>query len=321
MSEYLSNEQVEELLPPLEEFLVDIEQILSRFSSEESVIQPVRTQIISPKHNSMFFSMPCYLVKEDIYCLKTIGAGTEPQIKKDETEEHQPIIVNVNVTLYHGQSVQPLIIMNGEDLTLKRTTIASAVATKYLVNGKPKVLTIMGSGRLSKCHLEIFNNIYQFSEIRVWNYRSESGIRLVNEFKGKIQAKIIYVEDGKKAVDNADIICIATFSQTPVLNLNWVKPGAHINALGACRPTAMELESINQAVVYVDSRKAAVVESGDIIQSKVEIYAEIGEVVNGNKQAFPQKTTVFKSMGIALEDAITAYRVYNNWKARKLTGN
>ncbi|GAB6020462.1 hypothetical protein CHUAL_003153 [Chamberlinius hualienensis] len=322
MTAFLTNDQVEELLPATEEIINDIEKVLSKFSSGENVIQPVRTQIISPKHNSILYSMPCYLAEEDVYCLKTIGAGTETEIENGDAEPRfdrkvERRTFSCNITLYHGQSALPLIMMEGESLTMKRTTAASAVATKHLVNGEPKILAILGSGHLAKSHLEIFSGIYPFTEIRLWNHRAESAIRLVNEFKINKQLNVNYYDNVKMAVQDADVICLVTNSHSPVLNLSWVKSGAHINAVGACRPSAREIDdSIHQAIVYVDSRQAAIAEAGDIIQSKVEIYAEIGEVINGSKKAFSSQTTVFKSLGVAVEDAVSSYRVYNNWKSK-----
>jgi len=123
----------------------------------------------------------------------------------------------------------------------------------------------------------------------------------------------------KEAVNDADIIVTVTLSSTPILKKAWVKEGCHINAVGAFRADRAEVDAdlMRNAVVYVDTKAAALKEAGDIIIADAEIYAEIGEIINGTKEAKYEPYTVFKSIGMAMEDAVAAKLVYETYIAKK----
>lgn len=117
----------------------------------------------------------------------------------------------------------------------------------------------------------------------------------------------------------ADVIVTVTRATEPVLFGKWVKVGAHVAAVGACRPDWRELDDdlMRGAVVYVDSREGAAAESGDVILSGAEVFAELGEVLNGNRPAYREKTTVFKSLGMGVQDAVSAKLVFDQWKQQR----
>ena len=119
--------------------------------------------------------------------------------------------------------------------------------------------------------------------------------------------------EAEAAVRGADVIVTATSSQQPVLRGAWLKPGAHVNAVGACLPTWRELddEALRGSILIVDSREAALRESGDVILSRAPIFAEVGEVFAGKREVLREATTVFKSLGLAVEDIATARLVYD----------
>jgi len=208
-------------------------------------------------------------------------------------------------------------ILDGDLITKMRTPAASLVATQYLAT-KEEVLAILGSGAQARSHFQAFTNFYSFNEILIWNIRKESALKLAKEIND-LGWNCKVCDTVEAAVKNADIIITATMATKPILKKEWVKDGAHINAIGAPVPEWQELESdlMLSSVVYVDSKEGALSESGDIIQSKAPIYAEIGEVILGLKEAFPQKTTIFKSLGMAAEDVAAAEIVYANYKAKK----
>jgi thiomorpholine-carboxylate dehydrogenase len=121
----------------------------------------------------------------------------------------------------------------------------------------------------------------------------------------------------EEAVRGADIIVTVTSSKTPVLKGEWLKPGSHVNAVGACRPDWRELdEAAMNNVVVVDSREAAMKESGDVILSGAKIYAELGEALAGKLSSRANETTIFKSLGMAVEDIAAGMLVYESVKAR-----
>jgi len=197
-----------------------------------------------------------------------------------------------------------LAIMDGRLITEMRTAAVSAAATKLLASPDAKVLAILGSGVQARSHVEALCLVRQFEEIRVWSPTLEHA----SEFAQDIGATVMPAE---KAARDADVIVTVTSSNTPVLRGSWLKPGCHVNAIGACRPDWRELDDEAMAnVVFVDSREGAMKESGDVILSRAKIYAELGEALAGKVPSPANETTVFKSLGMAVEDIAAAMLVY-----------
>jgi thiomorpholine-carboxylate dehydrogenase len=148
--------------------------------------------------------------------------------------------------------------------------------------------------------------VRDFQEIRVWSPTREHAERFAQE----IGAKAMSAEE---AVHDADVVVTATNSKAAILKGSWLKPGCHTNAVGACRPDWRELDDgAMQNVVFVDSREAAMKESGDIILSGTKIYAELGEVLAGKVPSRAKETTIFKSLGMAVEDIAAGLLVYRS---------
>ncbi|XP_075544304.1 uncharacterized protein LOC142578698 isoform X2 [Dermacentor variabilis] len=204
-------------------------------------------------------------------------------------------------------------VMDAIEITAYRTAAASAVATKYLATEGPKILAVLGSGTQARSHVRIMTTMFRFEQVRIWNHRESSAASLVQELAAHgISAR--YEASAEDAVRDADVVVTATSSPKPVLQAGWLKKGAHVNAVGAPRPDWQELseELMRQAVVYVDSTEGARAESGDVIISGADIFAEIGEVVLGAKENRRSDTTVFKSLGMAMEDVLAADLVYRH---------
>ncbi len=204
----------------------------------------------------------------------------------------------------------PLAIMDGRLITEMRTAAVSAAATKLLASPNATVLAILGSGVQARSHVEALMLVRPFEEVRVWSPTLENAQRFANEIGGTAMS-------AEEAVRGADVIVTVTNSKTPVLKGAWLKTGSHVNAIGACRPGWRELddEAMNN-VVFVDSREGAMKESGDVILSGAKIYAELGEALAGNVPSCENETTIFKSLGMAVEDIAAATLVYRS--ARQL---
>jgi len=198
--------------------------------------------------------------------------------------------------------------MDGRLITEMRTAAVSAVATKLLASPDAKVLAILGSGVQARSHVEALRLVRQLEETRVWSPAIERAKRFAQE----IGATAMSAEE---AVREADVIVTVTSSKTPVLNGDWLKPGCHVNAIGACRPDWRELDddAMQTNVVFVDSREGAMRESGDVILSGAKIYAELGEALAGKVKAQANETTIFKSLGMAVEDIAAAMLVYHSY--------
>src|SRR5438132_7668984 len=208
------------------------------------------------------------------------------------------------IFLVDPQTGTPLAIMDGRLITEMRTAAASAAATKLLAPPDAKILAILGSGVQARSHVDALRLVRNFEEIRVWSPTKEHTERFAKE----IGATAMSAEE---AVRGADVIVTATNSKTPVLKGPWLKPGSHVNAVGACRPDWRELDDEAMSnVVFVDSREGAMKESGDVILSGAKIYAELGEALAGNVLARVNETTIFKSLGMAVEDIAAAMLVY-----------
>uniref|UniRef100_G1PJT0 Ketimine reductase mu-crystallin n=2 Tax=Myotis TaxID=9434 RepID=G1PJT0_MYOLU len=206
-------------------------------------------------------------------------------------------------------------VMDGNVITAKRTAAVSAIATKFLKPPSSEVLCILGAGVQAYSHYEVFTEQFSFKEVRIWNRTKENAEKFADTVEGEVQV----CSSVQEAVTGADVIITVTMATEPILFGEWVKPGAHINAVGASRPDWRELDDqlLAGAVLYVDSREAALKESGDVLLSGAEIFAELGEVVAGVKPALCEKTTVFKSLGMAVEDAVAAKLVYDSWSSGK----
>jgi thiomorpholine-carboxylate dehydrogenase len=211
------------------------------------------------------------------------------------------------IFLVDPQTGTPLAVMDGRLITEMRTAAVSAVATKLLASPDAKVLAILGSGVQARSHVEALRLVRPFEEIRVWSPTPEHAKRFANE----VGATAMSAEE---AVRGADVIVTVTSSKTPVLKGAWLKIGGHVNAVGACRPDWRELDdaAMERGVVFVDSREGALKESGDVILSGAKIYAELGETLAGKVPSRVNETTIFKSLGMAVEDIAAALLVYRS---------
>jgi len=191
--------------------------------------------------------------------------------------------------------------MDGRLITEMRTAAASAVATRHLARADASVLAILGSGVQAKSHLAALRHVRSFKDVRVWSPRNARAFAERHGVKAAATA-----ED---AVRGADVVVVAASSTTPILHGRWLAPGTHVNAIGATRPEWRELDDdlVTTARIFVDSREAALRESGDVIAAKQEV-TEIGAVVAGVDpgRRSAQEITLFKSVGVAVEDVAAA---------------
>ncbi|KAM7147846.1 ketimine reductase mu-crystallin [Molossus nigricans] len=290
------------LIPPLE-------AALANFSSgpEGGVVQPVRTVVPVAKHRGFLGVMPAYSAAEDALTTKlvTFYEGRSPT---STVPSHQ-----ATVLLFEPSNGSLLAVMDGNVITAKRTAAVSAIATKYLKPPGSEVLCILGAGVQAYSHYEVFTEQFPYKQVRIWNRTKENA----EKFAATVQGEVQVCSSAQEAVTGADVIITVTMATEPILFGDWVKPGAHINAVGASRPDWRELDDklMEQALLYVDSREAALKESGDVLLSGAEIFAELGEVVKGVKPAHCDRTTVFKSLGMAVEDTVAAKLVYDSWSS------
>lgn len=290
------------------ELVRTLEDGLRRFSlgPQGGIVQPVRNTIGLQNQNGMLLSMSAHSIDDGILATKVVTY----------LPENKPPLPTIqgNVLLFDAHTGSLKCMMDAVEMTAYRTAAASAVATKYLATENPKILAVFGSGTQAKSHIVVLSKMFDFQEIRIWNHREESALSLVGELMTSHEIRTRFVASAAEAARDADVIVTATSSPKPVLQADWLKEGAHVNAVGAPRLDWQELSSdvMLKSVVYVDSVEGALSESGDIVQSGARIYAEIGEVVLGTKENHRNEMTVFKSLGMAIEDALAAELVYRH---------
>jgi len=291
---FLDEEQVRRYLR-MTDLIPAMEKALIEFSAGK-VTQPVRSVINVDPPGGFLGLMPAHTA--DGLGLKAVTFF--PSNVEREIPTHMATIF-----LMDPETGAPLAIMDGRLITEMRTAAVSAAATKLLTSPDAKILAILGSGVQARSHVEALRCVRNFQEIRVWSPRSERSQRFAIEVGGTAVS-------AAEAVRGADVIVTATNSKTPVLEGAWLKPACHVNAIGACRPDWRELDdaALKRSVVFVDSREGAMKESGDVILSGAEIYAELGEALAGKVPSRANETTIFKSLGMAVEDIAAAMLVY-----------
>jgi ornithine cyclodeaminase/alanine dehydrogenase-like protein (mu-crystallin family) len=278
-----------ELIPAMEKALIDF--------SAGKVTQPVRSVITVDPPGGFFGMMPA---------LTPEGLGIKIVTFYATNAERSLATHMATIFLVDPETGTPLAVMDGTLITEMRTAAVSAVATKLLAAPEAKVLAILGSGVQARSHIEALRLVRSFEQIRVWSRTPAHAERFAEEIGGKA------IPD-EAAVRDADVVVTVTNSKTPVLKGSWLKSGCHVNAVGACRPDWRELDDKAMAnVVFVDSRQGAMKESGDVILSGAKIYADIGEVLAGKVPSRATETTVFKSLGLAVEDIAAALLVYRS---------
>ncbi len=282
-----------------DQLIAEMEAALTALS-QGRVIQPVRNTITIEEGKRYLAVMPA--VAEDAMGLKAVSfypgnAGTA-------LPTHLAMIL-----LFRPDTGEPLAVMDGRLITEMRTAAVSAAVTKYLASPDSRVLALLGSGVQAAAHLEALSQVRRFDEVRVWSRTPGHAQRFAREHGARAM-------DAESAVRGADVVVTATNAAEPILKGAWLKRGAHVNAVGSPRPTWRELDDDAMAnVLVVDSREAALKESGDVILSKAKIHAEAGEIFDGSKTVSASKTTVFKSLGLAIEDVAAARLVYEASRA------
>ena len=253
------------------------------------VVQPVRSVLPVAPHHGFFAVMPAYAsslgAKLVTFYPQNVGVHT-----------HHALIV-----MFKAETGEPLAVMDGRLITEMRTAAASAVATQRLARPDAAVLGILGSGVQAKSHLAALRHVRSFKEVRVWSPRHAPAFAKAHGVKA--------VPSAADAVRGADVVVVAASSTTPILQGRWLSPGTHVNAIGATRPDWRELDDdlVTTARVFVDSREAALRESGDVIAARGEV-TEIGAVVAGVApgRRNDEEITLFKSVGVAVEDVAAA---------------
>ncbi len=281
-----------------------MERALIEFSAGR-VEQPVRTVFSFGAEHSLFGLMSSYVPSLPALGAKLVTVCTGNTGRGLET--HQAIIVMLNPT-----TGVPEAIIDGRYVTEARTAAVSAVSARRLARKDARVLGVLGSGVQARSHLEALGCVRNFREVRVWSPNADRLQQFASETGARAMA------NAEAVVRGADVVVAATSSPTPVVRNEWVSEGTHVIAVGSCLPTQRELDPalVARARLVVDSRAAALQEAGDVVMGIAEgrwraehIAAELGELPIRSDD---REITVFKSLGLAVEDIFAAHLVLTN---------
>ena len=279
------------------------------------VFQPLRIIIRPPEARGLLGLMPAYRTGEHgAFGMKAICVFPgNPAVGKDA---HQGAVM-----LFSRDTGEFMALMNASEITAIRTAAVSAVATRLLAREDAHQLGIIGAGVQARTHLVALDAVRSIKKARVACRNIEHARELVHEMQPRFSFPIEAVKTNEEAVRGADLIVTATSSQEPVLNKDWISPGAHINAIGTHSPNSREIDGATMAAarIFVDRRESAINESGDYLLAAKEglistdsIVAEVGELLIGTKTGrnSVDEITVFKSLGLAVEDVASAEYLY-----------
>jgi ornithine cyclodeaminase/alanine dehydrogenase-like protein (mu-crystallin family) len=322
----------------MEDLIETMASALRRFSTGR-VVQPVRPTI-PIADDSFFATMPAYVLAGP-----GAGSGSDPGLTPNtEGAALGAKLVTVfgrnalrglhshlaSIVLLDPQTGALLALLDGRYITEARTAAVSAISSRLLAKKTASSLALIGTGVQARSHLDALSSVHRLRQVTVWSPNKAHRQRFVEEAETARTVRpgsgpgptLVAADHAGEAIVGADIIVLVTASPTPVLESGWVKPGAHVISVGACRPTQREMDPalVARARLFVDSRSAALVESGDVLLGIQEnrfgadhIVAELGELLADETLAGRRtdtEVTIFKSLGLAVEDVTAADRAY-----------
>jgi len=308
----LSEAQVQNLID-LDELIAVLEQAHIQYSTGRAVM-PVRLVVPLPQIQGRITSMPGYLNEDKALGMKVVTYF------QDNPKRNLPAIL-ATIMLFSAETGKMIAAMDGGYITAIRTACASALATKALANPDTPVLGILGAGVQARAHIRALARVRQLSRIKLYSPSGKSAQRIKTEVEPQCGVPIEVVHSAQEAVRDSDLLVTVTTAKEPIVKAHWLKPGAHVNAVGSHRPDLREIDgaTLKRAKVVVDSRAAIMAECGDILLaldeksiSEADIHGELGEVLAGGKtgRSSAGEITLYKSVGIAIQDVATAQLVY-----------
>jgi alanine dehydrogenase len=316
----LSWEDVSNLLP-MQDCMDVMREVLETLARGDAVL-PLRKILQQPDGQGALGMMPAFLGSPQLLGVKVISVF--PGNQDTRYESHQGAVL-----LFETHNGRLLAMVDASSITAIRTAAVSGVATDLLANRDAENLAILGSGTQASTHLSSMLLVRKLRKVKVWSRNADHARRFVSDHSNLGGIEIEAVRTAEEAVRNSDLVCTTTAAKSPVLKGAWLSPGTHVNAVGASVPPYRELdtEAVSKSRFFVDRRESALSESADFIVPRQEglitdehILGEVGELlldrVAGRRSA--DEITIFKSLGIAVEDLAAAYHVYNKALQKKL---
>jgi ornithine cyclodeaminase len=304
------------------EACIDVMQDVLGALARGEALQPLRTVLRLPRERGAFAVMPAQVSRPDAFGVKVITVV--PGNEGTRYDSHQGAVLLFEPG--HGTLVA---IMDASAMTAIRTAAVSAVATRLLARPEAGDLALLGTGVQARTHLEAMRAVRTIRRVRAWS-RQESHRREFAEWAGhRYGIEVEIPVTAREAVLGADLICTVTASRTPVVEGAWLSPGTHINAVGASLPDTRELDTaaVVRARLFVDRRESALNEAGDFLIPRAEgaisdehLRGELGDLLVGRLIGREDETqvTLFKSLGLAVEDVAAAHVVHQEAERRNV---
>lgn len=306
---------------PMEEAVRTMRRALTMLA-EGDVVMPLRSYLAIPGGDAVMGLMPSFMGGLEAVGVKVVSAF--PANFGTEYDTHQGVVL-----FFDTERGLLRAIVDATSITAIRTAAVSGLVTDLLANPDAGDLAIIGAGTQAHTHLEAMRAVRSLRRVRVYSVPAESATEFAERESRLTGLPVEAVATAEEAVAGADLICTTTTATEPVVLGDWVSPGAHVNAVGAYSPTTRELDSalVARARLYADRRESLLSEAGEFLIPKAEgrfgdehIVGEIGEVLTGKAAArtSPDEITLFKSLGIAIEDLASAHRIYEICRDRGL---
>ncbi|MEO0131895.1 MAG: alanine dehydrogenase [candidate division WOR-3 bacterium] len=318
---FINKDEVKELLT-MEDTIKAVEQAFEAKGRKKAEM-PCKVYLFYPKYNGDIRVMPSYLPELNISGVKVVN------VHPDNPKKYRLPSVMATIVLINPKNGFPIAILDGTWITDMRTGAAGGVACKYLARKNSTVLALIGAGVQAETQLQAIVQVRPIKKVNVFDINERISKAFVKKQKKLFSSIEFYIAKSiKDCVADADIVSTQTPVRKPIVMKDWIKPGTHINAIGADAPGKQELdpELLRVSKIVIDDWEQAS-HSGEInvpltkgIITQQDIYAEIGEVVAGLKKGreSDEEITIFDSTGLGIQDLTTAYRVYQIAKRQKI---
>jgi ornithine cyclodeaminase/alanine dehydrogenase-like protein (mu-crystallin family) len=278
-------------------------------------LNPLRRGLMLPDKKGLLAMMPAYM--DDIKSMGLKVISVFPGNEGTEFDSHMGTVL-----LFETEHGSLSAIIDASSITAIRTAAVSGVATQLLARNDARSLAILGSGVQARTHLEAMLVARKIGRVRVWSRNYKNARLFASNESERFGVEVEPVSYAREAVDGADIICTTTAAPEPIVMGDWLSPGAHVNVVGSSLPFAREVDTraIVRSRLFVDRLESALNEAGDFLIPKQEgavgddhIRGEIGEILLGQVagRESAEEITMFKSLGIGVEDIASAYHIYH----------
>jgi alanine dehydrogenase len=320
----LTADDVQKALP-MKETIEAMKRAYASLSDGKAEV-PLRTRLSVPPQDAVSLFMPAYVQAQ---------GGDALAVKVVSLFPYNPdrglAFIQAAVLVLETDTGRPVALLEGSSLTAIRTGAGSGAAIDLLARPDSKVMAVFGAGAQGRTQLEAACSMRKIETAWVYDEAIERAQDFAQEMAGKgpIPKKLLVAKSPRHAVSDADIVCAATTATKPIFEDADLKPGTHVSAIGSYTPEMQEVpaETVARALVVVDSRLATLAETGDLIQpmqaglfGEEHIYAELGEILLGRKtgRQSPDQITYFKSVGVAVQDAMAAQLALQNARRQGL---